>query len=154
MAPVAATGPVTASGALLFDAAGRVLLVEPTYKPGFEFPGGMAQPGESPWETCVREVQEELGVTAPRPLRLLVADWASPGVGRVGGMRWLFDGGVMSPGQISSIRLPADELRSFVFVTVGAAADLLPRDRMRRLEAAMAVRRCGRAVYLHDGAKP
>ena len=51
-----------AAGALFFDDSGRVLLVRPTYKPSMDIPGGYVEPGETPYEACVREVQEELGI--------------------------------------------------------------------------------------------
>jgi ADP-ribose pyrophosphatase YjhB (NUDIX family) len=37
-----------AAGALLFDEDGRILLVEPTYKPYWEIPGGVVEADESP----------------------------------------------------------------------------------------------------------
>jgi ADP-ribose pyrophosphatase YjhB (NUDIX family) len=49
-----------AAGALFFDDFSRLLLVQPSYKPGWEIPGGFLQPGETPTEAAVREVAEEL----------------------------------------------------------------------------------------------
>lgn len=147
-------GPVTASGALMFDTMNRVLLVEPTYKPGFEFPGGAAEGDESPRETCVREIREELGLDMGAcPLKLLIADWISPRSDSRGGMRWLFDGGLITESVIARIRLPAAELRMFLFVPPDRAGDFLPPSRLRRLEAALAARRDGPA-YLEDGSAP
>ena len=51
-----------AAGALCQDAAGRVLLVEPTYKDVWELPGGMVEADESPLAACRRELREELGI--------------------------------------------------------------------------------------------
>jgi 8-oxo-dGTP diphosphatase len=45
---------------LFRDAAGRVLLVKPTYKNGWEIPGGYVDAGESPRAAAAREVKEEL----------------------------------------------------------------------------------------------
>ena len=54
--------PVSA-GALIFDRAGRLLILKPTYKSGWTIPGGvMEADGESPWEACRREVREETGI--------------------------------------------------------------------------------------------
>lgn len=51
------------SGAAIFDADGRVLLVRHTYgRLNWEVPGGFSEPGESPIETAVREVREETGL--------------------------------------------------------------------------------------------
>lgn len=40
--------PRVAAGVLIRDAAGRILLVKPTYKDGWEIPGGYVEPDESP----------------------------------------------------------------------------------------------------------
>ena len=53
-----------AAAMLLTDPVGAVLIVEPTYKPGWEIPGGAVEDGESPWAGAVREVAEELGIAA------------------------------------------------------------------------------------------
>ncbi|MGH3325440.1 MAG: NUDIX domain-containing protein, partial [Streptomyces sp.] len=87
------TAETVAAGVLLFDERDRVLLVDPTYKPGWEFPGGVVEPGEAPARAGVREVAEELGLRLAADLRLLVADWEPPKPPGYGGLRLLFDGG-------------------------------------------------------------
>ncbi len=52
-----------AAGALIFDAAGRLLVLKPTYKAAWTIPGGQIEvDGETPWEACRREAREESGV--------------------------------------------------------------------------------------------
>ena len=53
------------AGALFFDEAGRLLVVEPAYKSNWEIPGGAVELNESPRQACVREVKEELGLERP-----------------------------------------------------------------------------------------
>ena len=77
------TGATLAAGVLLFDDAGRVLLVDPTYKAGWEFPGGVVESGEPPARAGVREVAEELGVELAELPRLLVVDWENAPLGIV-----------------------------------------------------------------------
>jgi ADP-ribose pyrophosphatase YjhB (NUDIX family) len=49
---------------VLFDPAGKVLLVRQTYgRRLWALPGGLAEPGESPEETARRELLEETGLT-------------------------------------------------------------------------------------------
>nr|WP_078882818.1 NUDIX hydrolase [Streptomyces sp. NRRL F-5917] len=43
------------AGAVLTNRRGEVLLVKPTYKAGWNLPGGRWDEGESPREACVRD---------------------------------------------------------------------------------------------------
>ena len=82
------------AGAMIFDGAGCVLILKPTYKSGWTIPGGvMEADGETPWEACQREVREECGLDV-RTGRLVCVDFRRPRPGRPGGMRFLFDCGV------------------------------------------------------------
>lgn len=139
-----------AAGVLFFNRDDHVLLVEPVYKRGWEFPGGVVMTGESPWAGAVREVKEELGLIVRGPLPLLVADWMPARAPQRDAVRWLFDGGRLTEDEIAAIVLPPDELRAFRFVAPQDAPALLPPERVRRLNAALAARGTG-AAYLEDG---
>lgn len=146
--PTAAT---LAAGVLLFDPAGRVLLVDPTYKPGWEFPGGVVEPGEAPTCGGMREVAEELGVELAEAPALLVVDWEPPRPPGFGGLRMLFDGGVLAPDQHVRLHLPDDELRAWRFVTEAEAASLLSPERRARLHWALRARERSTVLYLEGG---
>lgn len=145
------TGETVAAGVLLFDEHDRVLLVDPTYKPGWEFPGGIVERGEPPARAGVREVAEEIGVRLDGPLRLLVVDWEPPAPPGFGGLRLLFDGGRLPAGDAGRPLLPAAELRGWRFVTEEEAAGLLPAHRFARLRWALRARERGRALNLEAG---
>lgn len=139
----------SAAGALFFDEQGRVLLVEPTYKPRWEIPGGVIEPGETPSAACAREVAEELGLTV-QVGRLLVVDWA-PHPHRGDKVLFVFDGGLLTPAAVETIRLQAEELASFAFVAPGEVGEWLPPRLTRRVAAALAAKADGRIHYLeHD----
>lgn len=136
-----------AAGALFFDTAGRILLVKPTYKPGWEIPGGMVEPGESPAAACGREITEELGILR-RPTQLLVVDWApQDGVGDK--LLFIFDGGPLSDGTI--IRLDPNELSEYRWWPESELAQALPDRLARRVAAALRTRTAGRPLYLEHG---
>jgi 8-oxo-dGTP pyrophosphatase MutT (NUDIX family) len=46
-------------GCIFLDENSRVLIVNPTYKDGWELPGGVVERDESPLEACRREVAED-----------------------------------------------------------------------------------------------
>ncbi|MFD9531822.1 NUDIX domain-containing protein [Streptomyces sp. NPDC060010] len=145
------TRETVASGVLLFDDRDRVLLVDPTYKPGWEFPGGVVEAGEAPARAGVREVEEELGLVLGRLPALLVMDWEPPARPAYGGLRLLFDGGRLTEAQAAELRLPGPELREWRFVTEEEAAALLPVHRHERLRWALRARERGCALYLEAG---
>ena len=62
---------------ILRDGRGRILLVDPRYKPDWDLPGGMAEANEPPADAVRRELCEELGLEV-RVGSLLCVDWVSP----------------------------------------------------------------------------
>jgi ADP-ribose pyrophosphatase YjhB (NUDIX family) len=84
--------PRVAAGLLIRNRQGHVLMVKPTYKDGWDIPGGYVEPDESPAQACIREVAEELGLDV-RPGKLLVVDWA-PHPAEGDKLLFIFDGGL------------------------------------------------------------
>ncbi|MFF4170546.1 NUDIX domain-containing protein [Streptomyces sp. NPDC001744] len=146
------TGETLAAGVLLFDEQDRFLLVDPTYKPGWEFPGGVVEPGEPPARAGMREVAEEIGIELDAVPRLLLVDWERPQPPGYGGLRLLFDGGTLRTADAARLRLPGSELRGWRFVTEEEAADLLPPVRYHRLHWALRARERGTVLNLEAGA--
>lgn len=144
--------PRMAAGALFFDDADRILLVEPSYKDYRDIPGGYVENGESPLQACVREVQEELGIK-PAIGRLLVMDWA-PNPGEGDKVLYLFDGGRLTADECQRIELQADELRGYAFHDVGELPGLTIPRLVRRITAGVEARVQGGTVYLEYGEPP
>jgi len=147
------TVPASA-GALIFDTRGRLLILRTTYKSGWTIPGGvMENDGETPWQTCRREVREECGldVTAAR---LACVDFRPLRPGRPGGIRFLFDCGRLDSDALRAITLQPVEIAEHRLVPVAGALALLRKPIRRRVRAT--VRRDGKArcrgtIYLEDG---
>jgi ADP-ribose pyrophosphatase YjhB (NUDIX family) len=144
--------PRMAAGALFFDDADRVLLVEPSYKDYRDIPGGYVEHGESPRQACVREVHEELGIK-PHIGRLLVVDWA-PNPGEGDKVLYLFDGGSLGTEQRQQIALQADELRSYDFHDAEQLPELTIPRLARRITAGIQARADGLTAYLEQGVPP
>jgi len=150
--PARRSRPFTAAGVLFFDASDRVMLVRPTYKPGWDIPGGYVEQDESPLAACYREVREELGI-APPVGRLLVVDWA-PHPNEGDKVLYVFNGGELAPGDLAAIRLDRAELAEYAFHTVEEAAGILVARLARRVAAAVRARRDGLTLYLEHGQEP
>ena len=151
--------PVSA-GALIWDRAGRLLILRPTYKTGWTIPGGvMEADGETPWDACRREVREECGLEV-RSGRLACVDFrperpARPGrpghparPERIGGIRFLFDCGPADDAVLAAITVQPEEVAEYRLVPLDDALPLLRPPIRRRVGAATRHRRC---VYLENG---
>ncbi|QHY94003.1 Tunicamycin resistance protein [Streptomyces sp. S4.7] len=145
------TAETVAAGVLLFDERDRVLLVDPTYKPGWEFPGGVVERGEAPARAGMREVTEEIGIELDRVPRLLVVDWEPPRPPGFGGLRLIFDGGRLPDHDVERLLLPGSELRGWRFVTEDEAVSLLPPARYERLRWALRARERRTVLNLEAG---
>ncbi|MDX2820586.1 NUDIX hydrolase [Streptomyces ipomoeae] len=146
--------------AVLFtDTEGKVLVLDPAYRPGtLLLPGGGVEQSERPSTTAVREVAEELGLSIDVH-QLLAVDWVSKGNpeyekvhGFPGETVSIWDGGVLEEDDITRIRLPGNEITSSHFLPPAQAAPRMFPIEGRRMLAALRARigRAGPAV-LEDG---
>jgi 8-oxo-dGTP diphosphatase len=136
------------AGALIFDHAGRLLILKPTYKSGWTIPGGvMEADGETPWEACQREVREECGLEV-RTGRLACVDFRRPRPGRPGGMRFLFDCGAIGDDRLGAVVLQPEEISEHRLVPLPAALTMLRGPVRRRVRAAA---RATAPIYLEEG---
>lgn len=147
-----ATQPRKRVGAdvVLRDHQGRILLVDPRYKPDWDVPGGMSEANEPPAQTVRREVREELGLDIQAGV-LLCVDWVPPHGPWDDSLMFIFDGGIVSDEQIAGIKLLDGELRAFEFCTEQEAVKRLRRPVWRRVAAALNTLQTGRVMYLQDG---
>jgi 8-oxo-dGTP diphosphatase len=125
------------AGALIFDQAGRLLILNPVYKSGWTIPGGvMEADGETPWAACRREVREECGLDVQRG-RLACVDFRPPRPGKPGGLRFLFDCGALPGRSLAGLVLQPEEISEYRLLPPGEALDLLRKPIRRRVRAAL-----------------
>ncbi|MFJ7231933.1 NUDIX domain-containing protein [Streptomyces tendae] len=145
---------------LLTDEVGRVLLVHPTYREdgSWVLPGGVVEHGEHPHATCRREITEELGLDLPLSSVLAVHSFSAhhpdlqPGTHCPGEVRFVFDGGTLTPAQVQAIRLPPEELSEYAFLeTRDAVQRLRPVDGQIMLAAYRARLGNTATAHLADG---
>jgi 8-oxo-dGTP diphosphatase len=135
---------------ILRDRLGRILLVDPKYKPDWDLPGGMAEANEPPADAARRELREELGFDL-QPGDLLCVDWVSPHGPWDDLINFIFDGGILDEHDLASLRLMDDELRAYEFCDQGQVKERLRPYVWRRVSMALEALATGRARYLQDG---
>ncbi len=133
---------------MIFDPAGRLLILKPTYKKGWTIPGGQVDAGgESPWDACRRETCEECGLVVERG-RLACVDYLPPKPSRPGGVRFLFDCGTFPEPVFDGVVLQEAEIADYRLAALEEAFELLSGPLRRRISQC-----AGRDafVYLEDG---
>ncbi|MED7950423.1 NUDIX hydrolase [Streptomyces sp. BE303] len=148
--------PATYGSFLVTDPAGRILQMRSAAATAvWDFPGGMVEHGESPFDAAVREAREELGLDLaaenPQVLRRRLvsvvhtqadADYPVPVVGHV------FDGGTLTAEQQARIRLDPAEHTEFRFETAHDWRHHMDLGHYQRLRQVLRAHRCGRPLYL------
>ncbi|MDH6522383.1 NUDIX hydrolase [Streptomyces sp. SAI-090] len=137
--------------ALVRDQHGRVLLVDPTYKDGWDLPGGMSENNEEPTITLRRELTEELGLDDLGIRGLLCVDWVRPHGPWDDLLAFIFDCGVLSYEHVEELTVRDDELRAFQFFPPAEALSALPERQRARAAQAFEVLGDGIPRYLKNG---
>jgi len=146
-------GKRISAGCLFFDEAGRMLIVKPTYKDGWEIPGGAVNANESPLAACVRETREELSLER-RPRRLLTVDFTNETKQRTESLNFIFDGGTLSAAEIEAIRLPEKELSEYRLLEPEEALNLLNRRLRQRVQQCLPLLGGPLILYLEEQTPP
>ena len=136
---------------LIRDDRGRVLLCETQFKPDWELPGGIIEPGETPRLGAVREVREELGIDLAVG-RLLVVDWMPPYLGWDDAIEMIFDGGLVEETELATWSLQPTEIRRVALVDLDTAAGLVTPIAHRRLAIAAGLGP-NQMAYTEDGSR-
>lgn len=133
---------------MIWDPAGRLLILKPTYKKGWTIPGGQVDAdGESPWDACRRETREECGLVVERA-RLACVDYLPPKPSRPGGVRFLFDCGAFPESTFENVVLQEEEIADWRLAELTEALELLSGPLRRRIAQTADRVYC---VYLEDG---
>lgn len=122
--------------------------MKPTYRAGWEAPGGTVEADEAPRSAVRREVAEELGLDLDVG-RLLCLEWQGPEPDRTESLMFVYDGGVLDDVEIT---LAADELSAYEFAAPDQLDDYLSPRLSRRLRAGLTAVEDGGTVEMEHGA--
>ncbi|MEK7170935.1 MAG: NUDIX hydrolase [Patescibacteria group bacterium] len=123
---------IVASGAFIFDEQGKMLIVKPNYRDHWNIPGGVSDEGESPLQTCGREVLEEVGLKLDYK-QLLCVDHNYTAKNHEDSLKFFFYGGVLTKEQVGKISLQNEELDEYAFKPIDECSKLLSPRMARRL---------------------
>ncbi|MFI9829586.1 NUDIX domain-containing protein [Streptomyces sp. NPDC051913] len=143
--------PMASCTALITDADGRILVVDPTYKDGFDLPGGMVLAGETQIEGLERELAEELYLTSVGVGRLLVVDQVPAARYGRAMVVTVFHVGPLAEEQCTSLRFVDGEIGAAEFLPIDEALGRLPHRLARRITAAHAALLTSVPAVLVDG---
>lgn len=138
-----------ASGCLLLNKDGHLLIVKPIYRNDWLLPGGSIENNESPMQGCVREVLEEIGLKKSM-LRLLCLEYQSAHSTGTESLQFIFYGGVLSEQEIASIQLQSEEIEEYRFCSRAEALCLLASKLAERMRFGFQALDENRVIYLEN----
>ncbi|MFG3136575.1 NUDIX domain-containing protein [Streptomyces sp. NPDC050149] len=117
----------------------------------WQFVGGTMDPGERPWETAVRECQEETGIAFRGQARLLASIFGQPGAewpyATIG---FVFEGGRLTGDEIKSLTLDPTEHDEARVLPMSQWRPLMPQRDFARLDAVVEARRTGSTAHFES----
>ena len=139
------------AGVMFFNSRREMLVMQTKYRQGWTIPGGTVEKNESPYSTCVREIQEEIGMVK-KELQFVAIDYKCL-KGQMENLQFMFYGGKLTEKEIDRIKLDNKELVRFKFVAPGSAVKLLSPNLARGIPPCLEAIKNNQAVYLENGAK-
>ena len=143
-----------ASGVILFNEAGEILLVKPTYKDHWSVPGGVIDKDESPRDAALREIKEETNLDL-KSMHFLCLDYMSPQESGYStkdeNIQFIFYGGIMRDDDIEKIKVPKEEISEYKFVDREEATKLVGEKLSHRLKPCFEALDTGTTIYLEGG---
>lgn len=138
------------AGILLFNEKGELLIVKTNYKEHWSLPGGVADADESPRDACLREVEEEVGLTL-KEIEFVCVDYCSQSGDRSEALHFLYTGRELAEDEIAGIHLGASEIEQCRFVGPAVAIKLLSNNFNERLPKCLLAIENRTPIYLENG---
>lgn len=136
-----------ASGVIIRNTRGEMLILKTTYKDHWEIPGGVIEENESPVAAAKREVLEELGIKIEIK-NCLVIHYRAGQDGQDENIMFVFDGGILPKNKI--LKLDKKEISEARFVNYKTAAPLVGKRIASRLPFCKQALKEKRTIYLES----
>jgi len=136
-----------ASGMIIRNPKGEMLVLKTTYKDHWEIPGGVVEENESPQQTAEREAHEEIGLQIQAPFCLVIHYRSAQGT-QDENIMFIFDGGVID--NCEALQLDEKEISGARFVPFGAAAPLVGERLASRLPFCERALKEKKTIYLES----
>ena len=138
------------AGVIFFNDKKEILILKPNYRDNWILPGGVIDPNESPRQTVIREIKEELDLELKNPRFICVDYKHSQGI-KPDGYFFIFYGGELSKNQIKKIKLQNEELLEYKFSDILQAQNLLIYGIKNRLNTCLEAIEKNTSFYLENG---
>jgi 8-oxo-dGTP diphosphatase len=138
------------SPVLIFNQRGDLLLVKPSYKPGWSPVGGVTEAGESPLTAAVRETAEETGLHfKEQDLQFVGVRYIAPRNDRNDEIQTYF-AVTISDEQAKTIVAQEDEIATCRFIPQSELATYADTPRIQAIVAALPAVNAGAPFYLEN----
>jgi len=138
-------------GVLIFNEGGELLLVKPSYRNTWAWPGGGSDPGESPRAVALRECKEEIGL-CPEPLYPAFVNYIPPQEdGSLDKLQFAFRTDPVPSEFIREVRPQPNEIEAIRFVPVTALGNYMKEYRVRAVQTYLDFYDGNDMLYMEDG---
>ena len=137
------------AGVLLFNKNNELLIVKPSYRNYWSIPGGVVEKNETPKNGCIREIQEEIGLSISK-LQFLSVNYVFNNDERGESLLFIFYGGTLSNKQIASIQIDKKEIIEYKFLKIKHALSLLDKIMKDFISKSLKALKNKTALYLEN----